>query len=129
MKTQIDFFKKDLLEAIGAGIYEIDICKNGKTEVLYIGESIFVLVRCASHLYNLKKNPHYFGFTKETIDDSGITLSFHLLGQADDTQKRKKLEKEIINSRKPLSQSGISDRQKNVEEKILALTSFLEDER
>lgn len=129
MKIQIEFFKQDLVESIGAGIYEIDVCKNGKTEVLYIGESVFVLVRCASHLYNLKKNPHYFGFTKETIENSGITLIFHLLKQVNDTQKRKKQEKEIINSKKPLSQSGVSDRQKNVEEKILALTDFLEDER
>jgi len=129
MNIQIEFFKQDLVESIGAGIYEIDVCKNGKTEVLYIGESVFVLVRCASHLYNLKKNPHYLGFTEKTIENCGITLIFHLLENVNDTQKRKKLEKEIINIKKPLSQSGIGDRQKNVEEKILALTNFLEVER
>ena len=102
------------------------MCKNGKSSTLYIGESVFVLVRCASHLYNLKKNPEYLGFTKETIEDSGISLCFHLLKQEKDTIERKKEEKKLVKEKNPLSQSGISDRQKNIEERIEALTNFLE---
>ena len=30
MKIQVEFFKQDLVDAIGAGIYEICVCKNGK---------------------------------------------------------------------------------------------------
>lgn len=125
MKIQIDFFKHDLVNAIGAGIYEISVCKNGKSSTLYIGESVFVMVRCASHLYNLKKNPEYLGFTKETIEDPEILLCFHLLKQENSVLKRKKDEKKFIKEKKPLSQSGISDRLKNVEKRILALTNFL----
>lgn len=127
MKIQIEFFKQDLIDAIGAGIYEISVCKNGNSSTLYIGESVFVLVRCASHLYNLKKNPEYLGFTEKTIEDSEISLSFHLIKQEKDALKRKKEEKEIVKKKNPLSQSGISDRQKNVEERIEALTNFLEE--
>ncbi len=57
MNIKVEFFRYDLIRAIGAGIYEISIVKNNKSEVLYIGESVFVLVRCASHLYELKKKP------------------------------------------------------------------------
>lgn len=45
------FFQDDLIKSIGAGIYEISVDKKGKSKVLYIGESVFVIVRCASHLY------------------------------------------------------------------------------
>ena len=127
MKIQIDFFKNELVDAIGAGIYEISVCKNGKSSTLYVGESVFVLVRCASHLYNLKKNPEYLGFTEKTIEDSEISLCFHLIQQEKDAAIRKKDEKKIIKEKNPLSQSGISDCQKNIEERIEALTKFLEE--
>lgn len=125
MNIKVEFFQDDLIKAIGAGIYEISINQNNKSEVLYIGESVFVLVRCASHLYELKKKPEYFGFTDKTIDNPGITLKFCLIEKNDDSASRKKRELELIKARKPLSQNGISDRQKNVEDKIEALTQFL----
>lgn len=40
MKLKIEFFEDDLVGSIGAGIYKIDVSKNGKKEVLYIGESV-----------------------------------------------------------------------------------------
>ena len=79
INIKVEFFQDDLIQAIGAGIYEISIDHNKKSGVLYIGESVFVLVRCATHLYELKKKPEYFGFTDKTIDDSGITLKFKLI--------------------------------------------------
>lgn len=127
MKLKIEFFKEDLVDAIGAGIYEIDVYHNGKIETLYIGESIFVLVRCASHLFNMVKNPSYFGFTDNTIENSDITLNFHLLEQENDMKIRKQKEKQYIANKSPISQSGISDRQKNREQKIEALTNFLNE--
>lgn len=125
MNIIIDFFQKDLIKAIGAGIYEISVQKNDKSKILYIGESVFVLVRCASHLYELNKNPEYLGFTKETIKDSSITLKFSLIEKIDKKDLRKKRETELIKEKEPLSQSGINDYQKSVEDKISALTSFL----
>ncbi|MBN3345517.1 hypothetical protein CF050_01135 [Clostridium botulinum] len=127
MNIKVEFFQDDLIQAIGAGIYEISIHQNKKSEVLYIGESVFVLVRCASHLYELKKKPEYFGFTDKTIDDLGITLKFKLIEKNSNKGSRKKREMELIKEIKPLSQSGIRDRQKNVEDKIEALTQFLND--
>lgn len=125
MKIKIKFFEKDFLEAIGAGVYEIDVNKNGKVAVLYIGESVFVLVRCSIHLYELRKSPQYLGFTQETINDEGITLTFKLLQQEDKKKRRKEIETEEIKKKKPLSQKGINDYQKEVEDRIEALTNFL----
>jgi len=73
----------------------------------------------------VKKEPEYFGFTDKTIDDPGITLKFRLIEKNSDNASWKKREKKLIKDRKPLSQSGIRDCQKNVEDKIEALTQFL----
>ena len=127
MKISIDFFKDTLIEAIDAGIYEISICKEKQYKTLYIGESVFVLVRCATHLYKLKKCPEYFGFTEDTISDSNITLKFNLIEKINNKSLRKKREKELIKEKKPLSQSEVSDFQKNVEEKISSLKEFLDN--
>ena len=129
MKLKIEFFKDDFINAIGAGVYRISVHNDNKVlKTLYVGESVFILVQCASHLYNLKKDPLLFGFTPDTIDDSNTKLIFTLLKNENDAYKRKKLEKEIINTEQlPLSQSGISDRLKPVEDRILALTDFLDN--
>ena len=131
MKIKIDYFSKNLIEAIGAGIYKISIIKeNGDTAPLYIGESIFVLVRCATHLFELKKNPNYFGFTEENINDEKITLKFEMLHQIDDKIERKRCEKEIIQEtlkkQELICQNGISDRMKDIDDKIDSLALFLD---
>lgn len=128
LKIKMDFFQDDLIKSIGAGIYAISVVKNGKSKVLYIGESVFIIVRCASHLYELKKHPEYLGFTDETIGDLCIKLKFRVIEEIDDTMRRKAREKELIKNEKPLSQNGMSDQQKSVEEKIRALTEFLNNE-
>lgn len=130
---QFNFFEQNFCKAIGAGIYEISICKNNKEAPLYIGESVFVLVRCGYHLYRLKQEPEYFGFEKSIEDKeyADVTLKFSLIcDDADvvgDSAKRKAREKELINEtgQPPLTQSGYSDRQKKREEKIAAVTEFL----
>ena len=79
IQTKIDFFSSNFIEAIGAGVYKISVVNpNGDIAPLYIGESVFVLVRCATHLFEFKKNPSYFGFTKESIVDPNITLKFEI---------------------------------------------------
>lgn len=127
MKIQIDFFTENFIDAIGAGVYKVSVCnENNETETLYVGESESVLARCASHLYTLKKQPHLWGFTEKTIENPNTKLIFSLVKQENDMQQRKILEKEIIKTEKlPISQSGISDRLKEVEERILSLSDFL----
>ena len=120
MKIKIDFFNKNIIGAIGAGIYQVSIMNNGK--------SVFVLVRCGSHLFELKKTPEYFGFNDETINNENIILKFELLEAISNMADRKHKEKELIQKKKPILQSGISDRMKSVEEKVQALTAFLEGE-
>ena len=110
MEININFFHDDFINSIGAGIYEIIVSIGEKSKSLYIGESVYVMVRCSEHLYQLR---------------SDITLTFKLIESIDDKKERKLKEKKLIAENKPLSQSGISDRQKEIEEKIQALDSFL----
>lgn len=99
MKIKIDFFNENIIDAIGAGIYQVSIMNNGKEEVLYIGESVFVLVRCGAHLFELKKTPEYFGFNDETINNENIILKFELLEAISNMADRKHREKELIQKR------------------------------
>lgn len=128
MKLKIDFFTENLVQAIGAGVYVVSVHMNGDSHFLYVGESVFALVRCAGHLYELKKRPYYFGFTDISINDPGITLKFDLVEAEDSKMLRKKIEHDLINKHKPLCQSGVGDRQKSIEEKILALKEFINRE-
>lgn len=128
MKINIDFFSSNLIKALGAGIYKITVESNGKSAPIYIGESLFVLVRCATHLFELDRNPEYFGFTNATIEDPDITLKFELVKpkkDIKDTKVKKCYEKELIRKFSPLSQSQISVRMKGIDEKIEALENFL----
>ena len=135
MKINIEFFKNDFIDAIGAGVYEIEaVYSNGDITSVYIGESVFVLVRCATHLYELKKTPQYWGFSEESIDDENITLRFKLLKLPADKNKEKKADRksfevEQIKSKNPSSQSGQADYQKGVEDKINALNAFINNAR
>ena len=126
MNIKIDFFNENIIDAISAGIYQASVMNNGKEEILYIGESVFVLVRCGAHLFELKKKPEYFGFNDKTINNENISLKFKLLESVSDMADRKHREKELIQEKNPILQSGISDRMKSVEEKVQALTTFLE---
>lgn len=114
-----------MIDAIGAGIYKIIICKDERERILYIGESVFVLVRCAQHLFELNKKPEYFGFTDNTIDDPEILLKFQLVDSVADKKDRKKKEKYLIDSEKPLVQSGIKDYMKRKNDKIDSVNGFI----
>lgn len=125
MKIKVIFFNDQLIDAIGAGIYKIIICKDERERILYIGESVFVLVRCAQHLFELNKKPEYFGFTDNTIDDPEILLKFQLVDSVADKKDRKKREKYLIDSEKPLVQSGIKDYMKRKNDKIDSVNGFI----
>lgn len=133
MKIKIDFFQSDnsFLDAIGAGVYEVEICTKDGEKSVYIGESVFVLVRCATHLYELERNSVYWGFKPEWLNDPNITLKFKLHKLDDGKDKNKKADRKIyetylIKKNQPTSQSGIADRQKSIEDRISALAEFLE---
>lgn len=125
MNIEIDFFGNSISATIGAGIYGVYVINSGNEELLYIGESVFVLVRCATHLFNFKKNPEYFGFKKNQVDRNDIKLSFRLIKQVENLSERKGLEKELIKALNPRLQSGISDRMKPIDNKIEEITNFL----
>lgn len=123
----IKFFENRLEDAIGAGIYEIYILKNGKEELIYIGESVFVLVRCATHLYEIKKGEGYLGFTKEMINRPDLTVVFKLLLNENDRKARQVKETELVKEKHPRMQSGIKDRVKSIEDMIGEMTLLLNE--
>ena len=84
-----------------------------------------MLIRCATHLYSLSISPEYFGFTDETIECTDITIIIEVLEVDKDKQSRKQKEKQYIKDFKPITQNGISDRMKSIEEKIAALEEYL----
>ena len=44
MRIKIEFFNEQIIDAISAEIYQVSVRHNGKGEILYSGESMFVLV-------------------------------------------------------------------------------------
>lgn len=129
MNFKVKFFEDSFLYAIGAGVYGIYIQKNDNEQLLYVGESVFVLVRCATHLYEIVKGKGYLGFNKENLENDSFTIVFKLFSMEPDEakkkQSRKQKEKEVIEKKNPIMQSGINDRVKSIEEMINQMTTFL----
>ncbi|MBQ9906654.1 MAG: hypothetical protein IJM46_07775 [Oscillospiraceae bacterium] len=129
MKIKIEFFENQIPDAIGGGVYQVSVRrKDNKTAPVYIGESFSMLNRCAAHLYELQKAPEYFGFTKETICNDEITLIFEIAEKETDEMLRKQKQFDRIKKMHPLplSQSGKSDCQKEIPDKIAAMEQFLQ---
>ncbi len=127
MKIKIEFFTDKFIDAISAGIYEVYLKKGKKSELLYIGESVFVLLRCATHLFAFKNDCSYFGFDDNQINDEDITLVFLLHSSNFDSVQRKATEKDLIKLKSPLLQNGISDRMKTVDLRLAAVAEALLD--
>lgn len=127
MKIKVQFFEERLVDAVGAGVYEIYAKTDNKEELFYVGESVFVLVRCATHLYEISKGKGYLGFDKENIENDNITLIFKLYDNVSSKLDRTALENELIDTKKPRMQSGIKDRVKPIEDMIDELTKFLNE--
>ena len=123
----MQFFEERLVDAVGAGVYEIYARTNSKEELFYVGESVFVLVRCATHLYEISKGKGYLGFDKEKIEKDNITLIFKLYENVSNKSDRTTLERKLIDTKKPRMQSGIKDRVKPIEDMIDELTTFLNE--
>lgn len=88
MDFKVKFFEDGFLDAIGAGVYEIYIQKNDNEQLLDVGESVFVLVRCATHLYEIVKGKGYLGFNKENLENDSFTLVFKLFSMEPDEAKK-----------------------------------------
>lgn len=127
MKIKVQFFEKKLVDAVGAGVYEIYAKANDKEKLLYVGESVFVLIRCATHLYEISKGNGYLGFDKDKIENEDITLIFKLNDNIPSKKDRLIREKELIKTNNPVMQSGIKDRVKTIAVMITELTNFLND--
>ncbi|HEM2750688.1 TPA: hypothetical protein ACGO48_001877 [Streptococcus suis] len=127
MNLQVQFFQNDVIKAIKGGVYQISLQKDdGERRVLYIGESFSMLIRCAQHLYQLRKYPEYLGMTTETLRDQNPILMFEILELEEAMGIRRKKEKEYIKKYRPLLQSGLSDRMLPISRKKEAVANFLE---
>ena len=127
MKIKVQFFEESLVDAVGAGVYEIYAKADDKEELFYVGEFVFVLVRCATHLYEISKGKGYLGFDKDKIEKDNITLVFKLYDNVSSKKDRIALEKKLIDTKKPRMQSGVKDRVKSIEDMIDELTNFLNE--
>ncbi|MEG3297206.1 hypothetical protein [Streptococcus suis] len=127
MNLQVQFFQNDVIKAIEGGVYQISLQKvDGERRVLYIGESFSMLIRCAQHLYQLRKYPEYLGMTTETLRNQNLILMFEILELEEAMGIRRKKEKEYIKKYRPLLQSGLSDRMLPISRKKEAVANFLE---
>ncbi|HFU4459921.1 TPA: hypothetical protein ACGPAL_001486 [Streptococcus suis] len=99
---------------------------DGERQVLYIGESYSMLIRCAQHLYQLRKNPLYFGMNDEILRNQNLILAFEVLHEEEKMGIRRNKEKEYIKDIVPLLQSGLSDRMLSIPKKKEAIANFLE---
>ena len=127
MKIKVQFFEERLVDAVGAGVYEIYARTDDKEELFYVGESVFVLVRCATHLYEISKGVGYLGFDEEKIGKDNITLIFKLYDNVSSKKDRIALEKKLIDTKKPIMQSGVKDRVKSIDDMKDELTNFLNE--
>ena len=127
MNIKVHFFEDRLVDAVGAGVYEIYAKTDNKEELFYVGESVFVLVRCATHLYEISKGKGYLGFTEEMIKKYNITLVFKLYDNISIKTDRVKTENHLITIKNPRMQSGIKDRVKPIENMIDELIHFLDE--
>lgn len=127
MKIKVQFFEERLVDAVGAGVYEIYARTDDKEELFYVGESVFVLVRCATHLYEISKGVGYLGFDEEKIGKDNITLIFKLYDNVSSKKDRIALEKKLIDTKKSIMQSGVKDRVKSIDDMKDELTNFLNE--
>lgn len=122
---KVKFFEKDTgldENSIGAGVYRFKIgMKNSKKDdnflTIYIGESLTMLKRCGEHMYELYKNPKYFGLSERHLSDNDLELVVEVYQKLDSRYSYpkskyhlRKMESLAIAKLKPLSQNKHSDR-------------------
>ncbi|MBU5428415.1 hypothetical protein KQI41_18660 [Tissierella pigra] len=113
--------------AAKGGIYHIELLNNntGQAISLYIGESVWVIERCGTHLYKFFNDPNYLGLTEDDLINNNLSLRFSMLEKIDNKKSvlgkgsYKKIELEYIKDKKPLTQLRTSDRQiRDINDKV-----------
>lgn len=117
---EVDFLNK---KAIGPGIYNIKIGLSGDNNAeynsLYIGQSYSMMTRCSAHLYELYKEPSYFGLKCDDLSNDNLELIVEVyesvnvdegLSSKDRDILLREKELEAIKKLNPLSQLATSDR-------------------
>ena len=80
----IEFFKKQEkfdTEAVKPGVYIVKLGVTGDRDSmkpLYIGESYSMVSRCGRHLYELYKDPSYFGLQPQHITNDSLCIVFEV---------------------------------------------------
>ncbi|MGF7013299.1 hypothetical protein [Ornithinibacillus bavariensis] len=136
---KIRFFEENeflIKKAIGPGIYNIKIGLSGENnsdyESLYIGKSYSMITRCSTHLYELHKDPSYFGLSVCDMTNNNLELNIEIFESLDIDEELSSGEKDIllrereleaIKKLKPLSQLETSDRLKK--NRVDIVQSFL----
>lgn len=69
----------------------------------------------------------YLGFDKDKIEKDNITLIFKLYDNVSSKKDRIALEKKLIDTKKPIMQSGVKDRVKSIDDMKDELTNFLNE--
>lgn len=118
MGINIRFFEKEHAfdkRAFGKGIYVIKLQKKNNPEkkpiTLYIGQSVWIIVRCAGHLYRTFKEPEYLGLTRENLEDDSLELVVQVLEAVETKENLREREKHYIRQERPLTQYDNNDKQ------------------
>lgn len=81
----ISFFEKENhinQDAITGGVYFFELLdkRTGNSLPLYVGESVWVMVRCSHHLYKLKQSKgKYFGLIEDDLNNDNYEMKVTLL--------------------------------------------------
>ncbi len=132
---RILFFEKEGYinqKAIYAGVYHFQIGLIDDDEKnylsLYVGESYSMLKRCSEHIYDLFKNPSYFGLTKDDIENNRLQLIVRIHKQVSFSNSISNKERDIILRQEeakaikeltPLSQNSENDNLKKNRIKVV----------
>lgn len=113
-KININFFIKDGVfdkRAISKGVYSIRLRNrdNDKEIKLYVGQSVWMIVRCAGHLHRIFTEPEYMGLKVDDLDRENFELVFKVEGVAEKREELSSKERDYIEKLKPLTQGKIRD--------------------
>lgn len=99
----VEFFQKQNAldpDAVKPGVYIVKLGKVGKKtsmKPLYVGESYSMISRCGRHLYELYKDPSYFGLNPEHIQNNALCISFEVYEVLEkETKDMENKERDII---------------------------------
>ena len=133
---KIDFFTTENgmdPRAIKGGVYQVELLMEGKEPIcLYIGESIWIAIRCGEHIYSLYEDPAYFGLKQEDLNNEKFTIRFYVLDEIEGKKGElgvgcyKEQELKEIQEKAPLTQLKTSDRQiYNINDKVKKVQNAL----